>query len=88
MELTLSSFIETALDYDWELTSVKEVEKKIRMTLTTHYGEIVMQFSCANFSGDTEVVILRKGELIITDKAKNLDFCVGSIAIKFDDEEY
>lgn len=88
--LTLSSFIESALDYDWTLESVKKAENNSRliMTLTAHYGEIILQFDAVNFSGETEVIISRKREIIITEKAKNLDFCVGSIAIKFDDEEY
>ena len=88
--LTLSEFIETALDYDWTLESVKKAENNSRliMTLTAHFGEIILQFDAANFSGETEVIISRKREIIITEKAKNLDFCVGSIAIKFDDEDY
>lgn len=88
-KLTLSEFIETALDYGWTLESVKMAEDNSRliMTLTAYYGEIVLQFDTADFSGETKVNISRKGETIITEKAKNLGFCVGSISIEFVDEE-
>lgn len=90
-KLTLNNFIENALNYDWELDSVKNggsEKTKLIMTLKAHYGEISLQFDAVNFTGDTDVLVYRKRDIIITEKAKNLDFCVGSIAVKFDDEEY
>ena len=86
-----NDFIESALDYDWELDSVKNggpEKNKLIMTLKAHYDEIALQFDAVNFSGETDVLVYRRKNIIITEKAKNLDFCVGSIAVKFDDEDY
>lgn len=90
-KLTLNDFIEVALDYDWELESVKNEgpeKSRLIMTLKAQYGDIILQFDAVNFSNETQVIVYRRRNIIMKEKAGNIDFCVGSIAIKFDDEGY